>query len=149
MTKGLPGWFRALFTVVMLAVCIVMVTQLIHHRSAQLQIADLQSKIETIEKRRLKQQAEFDEYTAELPQVEAELAEAAPEAEAAAAQVDALKEQRKELRTQRDALAASLSDLQTQSDAANTVVNADTQSIIKQLEAAINSLNSTLEMLGD
>lgn len=147
MTKGLPRWFCALFTVVMLALCGMLVFQLMQQQSAQLQIVDLQNKIETSEKRLLKQQAEHAEYIAKLPLVEAELAEAAPQAEAAAARVAELKEQRKTLRAENESLKATLRELEEQSAAVNAKFNADTKGISEQLDQAIQSLTELLATL--
>lgn len=147
MTKGLPRWFCTLFTVVMLALCGMLVFQLMQQQSAQLQIVDLQNKIETSEKRLLKQQAEHAEYIAELPLVEAELAEAAPQAEAAAARVTELKEQRKTLRAENESLKATLRELEEQSAAVNAKFNADTKGISEQLDQAIQSLTELLATL--
>ncbi len=147
MAKGLPRWFCALFTIVMLALCCVLVSQLMQQQNAQLQIIDLQNKIETSEKRLLKQQAEYAEYTAELPLVEAELADAAPQAEAAAARVAELKEQRKILRAENESLQATLHELEEQSAAINADFNADTKGISEQLEQAIQTLTDLLATL--
>ena len=117
MTHGLPRWFRLLFTGVMLALCAVMVTQLIHQRDTLALITSLEGKIDTAQKRLAKQELEYDEYTSELPAVLAELEETAPLAEAAAARAAELKAQRNALREENAALAAQIAELQAQLDA--------------------------------
>jgi len=117
MTHGLPRWFRLLFAGVMLLLCAVMVTQLIHQRDTLTLIDSLEGKIETAQKRLAKQQVEYDEYTADLPLVLAELEETAPLAEAASARAAALKLERNALREENAALAAQIADLQAQLDA--------------------------------
>ena len=114
MSRGLPKWFRALFVAVMLLTCAMVVTQVIRHVQLQDQIADLQLKVETTQKRLAKQQMEYDAYTAELPVVLAELETAEPAAAEAAAKADALKEQRKQLRAENAELAVRIEMLTEQ-----------------------------------
>lgn len=114
MTNGLPRWFRILFVVVMLALCGVMVTQIINHQSLTAQITDLQGKVDNAEKRLAKQEKELTEYSAELPQVLAELETAEPAAQAAVQQVTDLKAERKVLREENAAQAEKIADLEAQ-----------------------------------
>ena len=72
-STGLPRWFRFLFVVIMLALCVVMVSQILRHQSLSAEIADLTGKLDTAQKRLLKQQREMEQYCAELPDVLAEL----------------------------------------------------------------------------
>lgn len=149
MTQRLPGWFRALFTLVMLALCCVLVTTLIHQTNAQTRIADLQDKIEYTRKRLTKQQVEYEQYTGELPQVEAELAVIAPQADAAVARVNELKEQRKTLRAENQEIASRLSELLAQQEAGNTEFLADPQNITQYLDEAALNLDALSGLFGD
>ena len=149
MTQRLPGWFRALFTLVMLALCCVLVTTLIHQTNAQTQIADLQDKIEYTRKRLTKQQVEYEQYTGELPQVEAELAVITPQADAAVARVNELKEQRKTLRAENQEIASRLSELLAQQEAGNTEFLADPQNITQYLDEAALNLDALSGLFGD
>ena len=149
MPQRLPGWFRALFTLVMLALCCVLVTTLIHQTNAQTQSADLQDKIEYTRKRLTKQQVEYEQYTGELPQVEAELAVIAPQADAAVARVNELKEQRKTLRAENQEIASRLSELLAQQEAGNTEFLADPQNITQYLDEAALNLDALSGLFGD
>lgn len=144
MSKGYPGWFRCLFSLVMLAVCAVFAAQLIHRYQAEEQNAQLHYDIELTQKRLAKQQAEYDEYLAELPLVEAELAEVAPLAEAEAARVAELKAQRNALREENAALAAQLAALQQQAEEANASARSDHEELLQQLDEALSILNTIL-----
>ena len=142
MPNGFPRWFRLLFVVVMLALCAVMVTQIVQHHDLSARIADLRGKIETAEKRLAKQQAELDEYNTELPVVLAELETAAPAAEAAVVQVNNLKTQRTALRETVAQQNALIADLQAQ--LAALPVPADTA---VQLDAALTTLSEARDAL--
>lgn len=142
MTNGLPRWFRLLFVAVMLTLCIVMVTQIIEHQSLASQITELTGKIETAQKRLVKQQAELTAYSEELPVVLAELETAGPAAEAAAAQVADLKTRRSALREANAAQAALIADLQAQ--LAALPVPADTSS---QLDEVLTTLNEAYDAI--
>lgn len=145
MTHGYPRWFRLFFAAVMLVMCAVFVTQLISQRQAAEQIVLLKESITLQEKRLAKQQAEYDEYLAELPLVRAELEQNAPLAQAAAAQVTELKAQRTALREENAALAAELAALQQQAEESNAVHLADNEALLQQLEEAVTHLNTALE----
>ena len=145
MTHGYPRWFRLFFAAVMLVMCAVFVTQLISQRQAAEQIVLLKESITLQEKRLAKQQAEYDEYLAELPLVRAELEQNAPLAQAAAAQVTELKAQRTALREENAALAAELAALQQQAEESNAVHLADNEALLLQLEEAVTHLNTALE----
>lgn len=145
MTHGYPRWFRLFFAVVMLAMCALFVTLLISQRQAAGQIGLLQESIELQEKRLAKQQAEYDQYLAELPLVQAELEKNAPLAQAEAARVTELKAQRTALREENAALAAELAALEQQAEAAKTALRADNEAFLQQLEEAVTHLNTALE----
>ena len=113
-STGLPRWFRFLFVVIMLALCVVMVSQILRHQSLSAEIADLTGKLDTAQKRLLKQQREMEQYSAELPDVLAELEIAEPAAEAAVARVTELKAQRSALRETVAAQEAVIAQLQSQ-----------------------------------
>lgn len=147
MTHGLPRWFRLLFTLMMLVLCSVVVTHLVHQRNAQQLIADLEAKIETSGQRLLKQQREYDEYSALLPEVESELAAVAPLAEAASARADELKAQRKALRAESEALAAELAALQAQAEAAGAAYMADTANLSQQVDQVVTQLDAAIDAL--
>ena len=114
MTHGLPRWLRLLFTAVMLTLCAVMVTHLIHQHDTLAEIAALEGKIDSAQKRLAKQQLEYDEYTAALPEALAELDVVAPQAEAAANRAAELKSQRNALRDENAALDKQIADLEAQ-----------------------------------
>lgn len=147
MSRGLPKWFRALFVAVMLLTCAMVVTQVIRQVQLQDQIADLQLKVETTQKRLAKQQMEYDAYTAELPVVLAELETAEPAAAEAAAKADALKEQRKQLRAENAELAAALEELKTQAEAG--LADEDSSTLNKSVDEAIAFLDAALTQLAE
>lgn len=142
MANGLPRWFRLLFVGVMLALCIVMVTQIIQHRSLAAEIVTLQGKLDTAQKRLAKQQKELDEYSAELPVVLAELETADPAARAAAERVAELKAQRNALRQENAEQAAIISDLQAQLAALP-----DPDATTTQVDASITHLTEAQSVL--
>lgn len=142
MTNGFPRWFRLLFVVIMLALCTVMVTQIIQHQRLAGQITDLLGKIETAQKRLAKQEAELAAYSEELPGVLAELETATPAAEAVVARVAELKTQRSALRETTAAQAAQIAELQAQ--LAALPVPADTSA---QLDAALTTLTEAYNAL--
>lgn len=149
MTRGLPNWFRALFTAVMLAVCCIVVSQLIYQSGALTQIDDLQAKLEASEQRLAKQQLQYDEAVAKLPNVQELLAQVAPEAEAAVARKDELKAQCSALTAENATLEATLDDLKAQAAAANTDYFADTDNINQCLTEVLESLDAALALLKD
>ena len=149
MSKGYPRWFRLFFTLAMLAICAVFVTQLIHQRQAVEQIGLLEQRIELTEKKLAKQQAEYDEYQTDLPLVEAELAKVAPLAAAEADRVQELKAQRFALREENAALAAEVALLQQQAEEANAAVLGDNEAVLSQLDDALSHLYKALEAQPD
>lgn len=112
MTKGFPLWFRLLFVGAMLAVCVVMVTQIIHQHSAVEELAVLQGKIESTQGRIPRQVRERDEARDALPDVLAELAEAQPLADEQTARVNELKASRNALRKEIEAQRALIAELE-------------------------------------
>ena len=94
----MPGWFRALFTAVMLLFCITMCHLTVERASILNQVADLEQKLETSRGRERKQTAEYEAVTARLPEVQAELARVLPLAEEKKAEETILREERKRLR---------------------------------------------------
>ena len=147
MTRGLPGWFRALFTVVMLALCGVLVSQLIYQTNAQAQINDLTQKLDTTAKRLAKQEAEYNQYVAQLPQVQAELAQVAPQAEAAKTRKDELKAQCSALTAENKTLSSTLADLQAQASAENTDYFCDNGQFGQSLTEIAEKLDAALKLL--
>ncbi len=135
MTTGFPRWFRTLFVAVMLALCTVLVTQIIHHQDLSAQITTLQGQIDTARKRMVRQVRELEEYTAELPLVQAELEVAGPAAEAAAARVASLKAQRRALQDAIAAQEARIAELQAQLDALP-----DPADTVQQVDAVLTTL---------
>ena len=99
---------------VMLALCAVMVTQIIHQQSLCEEISLLEGKLDSARKRLAKQEKELAEYTAELPLVQQELEEVQPAADAAAQRVDDLKAERRALREENAAQAKVIADLEAQ-----------------------------------
>lgn len=138
MTHGLPKWFRALFTVVMLAFCCLFISQTLAIHSMQPRIDELTAQLEAKQKRLVKQQTEFAEYTAELPLVQAELAETQPLADAASQQFDDLKAQRKALRDANDEQAAVIADLKAQIEALGGVPTEDINDTIDLLDDMVD-----------
>ena len=115
-SSGLPRWFCLLFVVVMLALCTVLISQILQHQALCDEIAVLQGKLETAQGRIPRQERELADYTAELPLVLAELEVVAPAAQAAEARVVELKAQRAALRETVAAQEARIAELQSQLD---------------------------------
>ncbi|MBQ2954389.1 MAG: hypothetical protein IJE07_12730 [Clostridia bacterium] len=136
MTHGFPRWFRLLFVAVMLALCTVLVTQIIRHQSLIADVADLQGKLDSAQKRLALQQKQLREATEELPDVLAQLETAAPAAQAAADRVTELKTQRSTLREEVAAQNALIAELEAQL-AALPAPAATSQ----QVEAALSTLS--------
>lgn len=94
-------------------------------------IAEIQNSIAVEQGKTRKQQAEYDEYTAELPLAVKEHDEIAPKAKSAMALIDALKKERKDYREAIKAdekaleeiaeLQARIAELQKELDAANGI----------------------------
>jgi len=147
MTRGLPGWFRALFTVVMLTLCAVLVSQLVYQTNAQAQISDLTLKLDTASKRLAKQQAEYDRYVAQLPQVQAELAQVAPQAEAAQTRKNELKAQCSALTAENKVLSTTLADLQAQAITENTEYFCDDGQFDQTLKDIADKLDAAIKLL--
>lgn len=120
----LPGWFRALFVMVMLAVCGVVAFCAVEQVQLRFQVEDVTRSLDTSRQRERKQQYEYDQVTADLPAAQAELARIQPQADGALAAVAALKAQRASLREESAALVleveeaqAALAEAQAQQDA--------------------------------
>lgn len=88
-----------------------------------------------------KQQAEYDEYTNQLPIVSAELSEIEPEAKAATELIDGLKAQRKALRKQIENDAKALEALEPIID------NAALEKQVALLEEQVDELQKQLDVL--
>jgi len=97
-----------IFVAVMLLFVIAMVAYVPVRARLDFQIADVELSLETSRGRERKQQAEYDEVTAELPVVITELEETQPLADAAKAEADELKAERKRLRAEKKELEAAL-----------------------------------------
>ena len=147
MTHGYPRWFRLLFAVIMLTVCVVFITQLIAQHQAVEQIALLQSNVDLQSKRLVKQQKEYAEYMAEFPQVQAELERVAPIAKAAADQEAELRARRAALRSEQAELESQLAQLQEQVRDTNATALADHEAFNRQIQDAIDLLDAALEAL--
>ena len=124
--QRLPGWFAAVFTAVMLALCAVIAFCCVEQVSLRFQVDDLTLSLETSRQREKKQTYEYDEVVAALPVVQAELDATQPLADAAVAAVTEKKATRKALREeialleeQLAAVQAEIEALQTQLDALN------------------------------
>ena len=96
-----------LFIAVMLLFSAVMAVFVPLRSGLNFSLEDTARSLETSRGRERKQQAEYDEVTAELPRVREELRETQPRAEAAAEEVKRLKEVRKQLRAEKKALEAA------------------------------------------
>jgi TolA-binding protein len=97
----------SLFIAVMLLFSAVMAVFVPLRSGLNFSLEDTARSLETSRGRERKQQAEYDEVTAELPRVREELRETQPRAEAAAEEVKRLKEVRKQLRAEKKALEAA------------------------------------------
>ena len=109
----IPGWFRAVFVTVMLALCIVACWYCLSVTSLKAQRTELEMMLDTSRQREVKQQVEYDAVSAELPQVQEELAAIQPEADAAKAIETDLRSQRKQLRSEVAATTAVVEQLRT------------------------------------
>ena len=116
-TSRLPGWFAALFTAVMLALCAVIAFCAVEQVSLRFQVDDLTLSLETSRQRELKQTYEYNEVTAALPLVQAELDATQPLADAAVAVVTEQKATRKALREEKAALEEALAAVQAEIEA--------------------------------
>ena len=144
MTIGLPRWFRLIFTGVMIALCIVMVTQIVSHQSMAAEIMTLQGKIDSAEKRLAKQQQQLEEANANLPTTLAEAETASPAAQAAKARVAELKQLKKDLQQQNAAQEARIAELEAQLAALPSP-----EDTTGQVDAAINPLKEAQNALQD
>ena len=139
----MPGWFRALFTAVMLFVCGVIAFCTVEQVGLRAQVEDLTRSLNTSRQRERKQQYEYDQVVAAIPETEAELASVQPEADEAVQAVADLKALRKELRAQRDTLAAELETAQTELAQAQEAL-AEAEAARKQLEEEIAAIQAEI-----
>lgn len=109
----LPGWFRILFVVVMLACCVAICVCVVDQPRLQQEITELETSLSTSIEREKKQTAEFDEVSAQLPPVLEELAAIQPVADEAKAEADALRGERDMLREAETAMTSELESLTT------------------------------------
>ena len=141
MNQPLSRGFTAIIVAVLLLCSVVVAGSLCYQVSVTEQIAEAEVKLEAVQGRLLKQEAEFAQYRTELPLVEAQLAELQPVADAAYEQEQALRQQRKELRAEKSALEEQLAALQAQASEAGEEA--------LQLSAAIERLQDALVALGE
>lgn len=109
MSNRIPGWFRTLLVLVLLALCVTVATQLFRQISLEAQLSELQEQLNASQKRTRKLVMEREQHEADLPLLQAQLDALAPEYEA----VYALEQ---ELRAQRKALRADLAQAQENED---------------------------------
>ena len=100
--------FIRLFTATLFACVLFLIWYIPSRAQRDFQLKDLALSVETSRGRERKQQAEYDEVTAELPQVRAALAKTQPEADAALAAANELKAERKKLREEKKKLEEAL-----------------------------------------
>lgn len=141
MNQPLSRGFTAIIVAVLLLCSVVVAGSLCYQVSVTEQIGEAEVKLEAVQGRLRKQEAEFAQYRTELPLVEAQLAELQPVADAAYEQEQALRQQRKELRAEKSALEEQLAALQAQASEAGEEA--------LQLSAAIERLQEALASLGE
>ncbi|MGN0755302.1 MAG: hypothetical protein ACI4ME_12670 [Aristaeellaceae bacterium] len=141
MNQPLSRGFTAIIVAVLLLCSVVVAGFLCYQVSVTEQIGEAEVKLEAVQGRLRKQEAEFAQYRTELPLVEAQLAELQPVADAAYEQEQALRQQRKELRAEKSALEEQLAALQAQASEAGEEA--------LQLSAAIERLQEALVALGE
>lgn len=134
--QRLPGWFRALFVVVMLFTCAVVAWFAFEQSDLLFRLDDVSRSLDTSRQRMQKQQYEHDQFVAALPEVEAELARVQPLADAAMAQDKALRDQRKALRAEVKELQQQLADAEAARTAAQEQL-AELEATIAELERLI------------
>lgn len=146
MLQKLPRWFRALFVAVMLLLCLVLASQLLHQRSLRGQIVLLTEELSITEQRLAKQQLEYDQAVAELPLVLEQLALTQPAADAIYAQEQAMRAERKALRAESAELNAQLETLAPELDAASAAV-LNAQLAASYLQDALDAVQDALALL--
>lgn len=135
----MSGWFRALFTAVMLFVCGVIAFCTVEQVGLRAQVEDLTRSLNTSRQRERKQQYEYDQVTAALPEAQAELEKTRPLAETAQATVTDLKAQRKQLRSEKAELETQLAQCLEEAKLAQEKQQA--------LEAEVRALKNQKESL--
>lgn len=109
-----PGWFRGLFVVVMLVVCVLLAGLAVERMRLQASVDDLIIQLDTSRGREARQTHEYEEAVAALPLAQAELENIAPLAEAAQQREAELRQQRKDIRAENSALQEQIAAAETQ-----------------------------------
>ncbi len=143
-STDLPMWFRLVFALVMLSVCVVVAYCTVEDVSLRYQVEDLTRSVDTSHQREKKQQYEYDQVVEKLPQTQAELDMALPEAEAAQATVTDLKTQRKTLREEKQTLEAAIEGAKKEETEARQQAE-DLQKEIDALQQQLDTLRQQLE----
>ena len=138
-----PDWFRVLFTVTMLAVCVLLAVITLQQNSLRAQRDDLMLKLETSRGRVAKQIYEYNQVQAELPEVLAALESAQPQADAAKTEENRLRQERKTLRESAKALQTEAEALEIERNEAQKQVNA----LLAQVEAQRQTLLDLMDAL--
>lgn len=121
MSKGLPGWFRTILVLVLLALCVTVATQLFRQISLEAQLSELEEQLTASQKRTEKLIYEREQHEAELPLLQAQLEALTPDYEAVYAREQELRAQRKALRAE---LAQAQEDESALEDASDTLQQA-------------------------
>ncbi len=143
-STDLPMWFRLVFALVMLSVCVVVAYCTVEDVSLRYQVEDLTRSVDTSHQREKKQQYEYDQVVEKLPQTQAELDTVLPEAEAAQATVTDLKTQRKTLREEKQTLEAAIEGAKKEETEARQQAE-DLQKEIDALQQQLDTLRQQLE----
>ena len=120
----LPGWFKALFVVMMLIVCGTVTWWAVTQYDLHTQAAELALKLDTSRQRERKQQVEYDEVVAALPVAQESLEALRPQADEASAREAELREQRKALRAEVAALEERVAGLSVPEEALSEALTA-------------------------
>lgn len=107
-TRRCPGWFRACFVVVMLAVCVWLALCTVDQARLRAKVDDLTVSLEQSRGREARQTYEYNEAAAALPLAQEALAEIAPKTEQAQARETELRQERKTVRAENAALEEQL-----------------------------------------
>ena len=142
----MPGWFCAVFVLVMLAVCCVIAFCAVEQVSLRFQAEDVTRSLDTSRQRERKQQYEYDQVTVDLPAAQAELDAAQPMADAALAAVADLKAQRTTPREENAALTQQLEAAQAEAQQAQARLEALQEEVVG-LQAQATLLRELLEGL--
>lgn len=128
----ISGWFRALFTIIMLALCCTACWYCLSTTSLNATMTDLETKFTTSRQRETKQQMEYDAVCVALPDAKAALAALQPQADAAKSVENELRAQRKQLRNDIAALKEVLPAVEQ--------VNASLRQIVTETQALLTSM---------